>query len=157
MSYSGIGRTWAEDRGREWASEGKLGISRKIITWEKLPYDLKLAAKRLEGVNVILGKAMDVIPQYDSSESLFYLDPSYYPSTRVSPKAYEYEMTELDHLQLLRLVRDLKGKVIISGYDNFLYSKELIGWTKVEVDFVAFSSPRSGGKPKRTEILYVKP
>jgi DNA adenine methylase len=158
MSYSGIGKTWAEDKGRNWVThrDEARKFNRKGRTWERLPYDLDLAAKRLQGVRIILGNALSVIPEYDSSETWYYLDPPYSSPTRVSPKMYAHEMSELDHLRLLRLIRSLKGKVILSGYANPMYDKELVGWDRVEVDFVTFSSPQKGSKAERTEVLWVK-
>jgi len=142
MSYSGIGVGWAED-------EAKGG------SWEGLPYDLGLAAERLQDVKIILGNALKLMLEYDSPETFFYLDPTYYGPARVSLGMYEYEMTEMDHLRMLRLIKKLKGKVILSGYANLLYDKELSGWDRVEKDFVTFSSSNSR-KSTRTEVFWVR-
>jgi DNA adenine methylase len=144
MSYSGCGMTWAEGEGKEGS-------------WETLPYDLPVVAHRLKDVKIVLRKAYDVIQEYDSPEAFFYLDPPYYRSTRVSPKVYVCEMSEMDHLRLLRLIRTLKGNVILSGYDHHMYNRELPGWDRVEIDIAAFSSPLKGEKSRRTEVLWVKP
>jgi DNA adenine methylase len=144
MSYSGIGKGWAEDQ-------------RKGSSWAGLPYDLNLTSRRLQGVKILWRSAFDVIPEYDSPETFFYLDPTYYGPTRVSSQAYDYEMSPIQHARLLQLVRTLKGKVILSGYANPMYDKELAGWDRVEKRFVAFSGPRKGGKTERVEVFWVKP
>jgi DNA adenine methylase len=143
MSYSGIGRTWAEDK-------------RKGSSWAGLPYDLNLAARRLQGVKILLRNALDVIPEYDSPETFFYLDPTYYGPTRVSPEMYDHEMSPFQHLRLLRLIKGLAGKVILSGYANPMYDGELVGWERVEKHLVTQSSP-CAVKAARTETFWVKP
>ena len=143
MSYSGIGKTWAED-------------TRKGRTWGGLPYDLNLVARRLQGVKIFLRSAFDVIPEYDSPETRYYLDPTYYESTRVSSQMYDYEMNSFDHFRLLRLVRGLEGKVILSGYPHLRYDKELVGWDRVEKRFAAFSGLRKGDKTEKIEVFWVK-
>jgi len=144
MSFSGCGMTWAEGDGKEGG-------------WETLPYDLAIAARRLQGVKIFLRSVFDVIPEYDSPETWFYLDPPYYQSTRVSPNVYTHELPQMMHLRLLRMIRDLKGYVILSGYSHHMYDKELPGWDRVEIDIAAFSSPLKGEKSRRTEVLWVKP
>lgn len=44
--------------------------------------------------------ALDLIREFDSPDSFFYLDPPYLLNTR-SAKQYQHEMTEEDHIQLL--------------------------------------------------------
>lgn len=144
MSFSGCGMTWAE-------GEGKQG------GWETLPYDLIIAARRLQGVKILLRSVFDVIPEYDSPSTFYYLDPPYYQSTRVSPSVYTHELHQMDHLRLLRMIRGLQGSVILSGYDHRMYNEELFGWDRVEIDIAAFSSPLKGTKSRRTEVLWVKP
>lgn len=144
MSFSACGATWAEGEG-------------KGYSWETLPHDLAIAARRLQGVKILLRSVFDVIPEYDSPETFYYLDPPYYQSTRVSLNVYTHEMPQMDHLRLLRLIRTLKGSVVLSGYAHHMYDKELEGWDKVEIDIAAFSSPLKGIKSRRTEILWVKP
>jgi DNA adenine methylase len=146
MSYSGIGKTWAEDYKKE-------------RRWGELPYYLEPTARRLQGVKILLGSAFDVIPEYDSSETWFYLDPTYYGPTRVSEKMYDYEMSPIDHARLLEVVKRLQGKVILSGYAIPLYDEALkaAGWERVEKHLVTYSSPHQGSKAKRTEVFWVKP
>jgi len=144
MSYSGCGMTWAEGDGKEGS-------------WETLPYDLPVVANRLKDVKIVLRKAYDVIQEYDSTETFFYLDPPYYNATRVSKNVYVCEMTEMDHLRLLRLIKNIKGHVILSGYAHHMYDTELPGWDRVEIDIAAFSSPLKGEKSRRIEVLWVKP
>jgi DNA adenine methylase len=145
MSYAGIGKTWADDNGRN-------GV------WRESPYYLEPVARRLQDVKILLGSAFDVIPEYDSPDTFFYLDPTYYGPTRVNSQMYDYEMSSFDHLRLLHLVKRLQGKVILSGYSSVLYDKELVtesGWERVEKHVALYSSPRKK-KVARTEVFWVK-
>ena len=89
---------------------------------------LLLEAKdRVESVVIHNGSWDTVLEKYDSTDSFFYLDPPYVPITRRTG-GYLYEMNSDGHQRLIDLIRNLKGKVIISGYDNEIY--ERLGWLK---------------------------
>jgi DNA adenine methylase len=61
--------------------------------------------------------------------TLIYCDPPYLRSTRASSKAlYNHEMTDAQHVELLRVLKSLPCRVMISGYSSTLYAKELKGW-----------------------------
>ena len=50
---------------------------------------------------------------------------------------------------LLRLVQDCRGKVVLCGYDNALYNSALSGWCKVSY------GARAGMGKKRVECLWM--
>ena len=64
----------------------------------------------------------------DGARVLVYCDPPYLHSTRASHHRYTFEMTDVDHRRLLRVLRTLKCRVMISGYSSPLYASELKGW-----------------------------
>lgn len=68
--------------------------------------------------------------QYDRADTFIYLDPPYILKSRKSQvKVYTHEMTDQQHIDLLRLVKQIKfAKVMISHYPNDLYDTELRGW-----------------------------
>ncbi|WP_256349476.1 DNA adenine methylase [Pseudomonas gingeri] len=66
-----------------------------------------------------------------TGQELVYVDPPYVPETRRRAKVYRCDYTKDDHLQLLRCLVSLPCHVMISGYDNELYNRELVGWRKV--------------------------
>lgn len=75
----------------------------------------------------------DFISKTDSPNTFFYEDPPYVESVRASKNDYKYEFTTNDHIDLADINNKLKAKVMISGYDSDLYSKELYkDWVKVE-------------------------
>ena len=57
-------------------------------------------------------------------------------------------MTDSQHIELLQTLKAHKGKVLISYYDEEIYSKELAGWHKETIMTAA-------ERGKRTECLYM--
>jgi hypothetical protein len=68
-----------------------------------------------------------------TGDELVYCDPPYLLSARsqVTENYYRHEMSDLQHRDLLRILRQLKCKVMISGYASHLYSTLLKGWNEV--------------------------
>jgi hypothetical protein len=75
-------------------------------------------------------------------ESLIYLDPPYLMETRsTKQKYYQNELLDVGdltgepgHLQLLRLIKAVPCRVMISHYRCKLYDDELKGWRRVDID-----------------------
>jgi DNA adenine methylase len=108
---------------------------------------------RLRGVVVLNRDALEVIRQQDGPGTLFYLDPPYRHETRVCADGYAHEMTEAQHRELLSLIKQVRGKVLISGYASTLYDGALVGWNRNTHRAVADSG---GGAEKggRVEVLW---
>lgn len=69
-----------------------------------------------------------VLERFDTPETFFYLDPPYVLGTR-SGKAYDYELSDAEHGDLVARCLKLQGKVLLSGYENGLYSPLVeAGW-----------------------------
>ncbi len=66
-----------------------------------------------------------------AGDELVYVDPPYVPETRRRSRVYRCDYTDDDHLRLLRCLMSLPCNVMLSGYDNELYNRELAGWRKV--------------------------
>ncbi len=89
------------------------------------------------------------IKDYDTPDTLFYLDPPYVPETRKA-EHYDTEMTSNDHEELIDLILSSKGKFVISGYDNQLYKKlEDSGYTRH--DFEQQCRASGEGKTNQTK------
>lgn len=110
-------------------------------------------AARLRTVMIESRPALEVISQYDGTDSLFYLDPPYLPETRHGKKAstYAHEMTVADHERLLDALLAIKGKAMLSGYGAPLYEKKLRRWRREEFKTKAHMS-NSG--EERTEVIW---
>ena len=63
-------------------------------------------------------------------------------------------MTEADHRELLAVVKQCQGKVVLSGYPNQLYDDELAGWRRQDFQI---DNKAAGGKTKRemTEAVWM--
>ena len=108
---------------------------------------------RLRRVLVEKMPALDIIKREDTPGTLFYCDPPYLHETRISKEAYSYEMNEQEHKDLLALLLECKGKVMLSGYPSELYDTQLKGWTRHTFDL---PNNAAGGEVKRrmTEVLW---
>jgi len=60
--------------------------------------------------------------------ALVYCDPPYMHETRGRSDTYEFEMTNAQHANLLRILRTLPCRVMISGYWTSLYAEMLEDW-----------------------------
>jgi DNA adenine methylase len=134
------------------------GMNGEVSAWLGSIDGLAEVHTRLKRVVIFGEKALDVMRREDGKDTLFYLDPPYLPSTRISPRVYLHEMTWADHEEMLRVIGGLEGKVILSGYDNSLYSEALTvekGWERQETEM---ANHAAGGKEKRrmVEVLWIK-
>lgn len=68
---------------------------------------------------------------------------------------YRHEMSDEDHGELLEVLLDLQGMVIVSGYDSELYSGMLGDWRREETDS-RIAAGRRGTKLRR-EIAWLNP
>ncbi|MBA7628856.1 hypothetical protein ES703_36353 [subsurface metagenome] len=96
---------------------------------------LQEVAERFQSVVIENIDAIRLIEKYDCKDALIYCDPPYVPDTRYASRANTYgvEMSCGDHADLLKALRNCKGRVIISGYPSSLYSETLGDWKYVTV------------------------
>jgi DNA polymerase-1 len=109
--------------------------------------------ERLREVRIVREEALDVIRRYDGPDTLFYNDPPYLASTRVSSHVYKHEMSEDDHRGLLDALTSVKGKVLISGYESELYRTALRGWNRHDFE-VANHGSSASTKRRETEVVW---
>ncbi len=121
--------------------------------FQKLPYKesrhfwfahlerLMAASRRLQSVIIENKDFREILQAYDSPETFFYCDPPYVPETRSSSgPAYLYDMSLQDHEELVALLLQVKGTVILSGYAHPVYAPlEQAGWLRI-----SFPQPRYG-------------
>lgn len=64
-------------------------------------------------------------------DEFVYSDPPYWPASRRSSRSpYRFDYTKEDHIRLLGVVRELPCPVMISGYGNPAYDRELKEWNR---------------------------
>lgn len=132
---------WKNDvQGRERAYAAK--------DWVKLPEKIMQAAERLRGVQIENRPAVELIKRFNHPKVLVYADPPYVLGTRHG-KQYRYEMEDKDQNELLDVLLEHKGPVLLSGYDNDIYNDRLKGWHREET--TCYSQVCS----KKREILWM--
>jgi DNA adenine methylase len=77
-------------------------------------------------------------------DEFVYCDPPYLLHTRSYKKPmYRYEMADVDHYQLLQLLKGLPCHVALSGYDSAMYARELAGWQRDSLQTTKRSGERA--------------
>lgn len=113
--------------------------------------------ERLRNVRVENLSYGDVLEKYDGPGVLFYLDPPYVMGARKDSKSpvYDYEMDDELHQDLVNRLLGLKGRFIISGYDNKIYEPLEDGsrFYKMRVGEKAVSSKNNGRCQKRDRAV----
>lgn len=81
-------------------------------------------AKRMQGVMIERADFKTIIEKYDSEEALFYVDPPYVGRE----KFYAGGFTLQDHYELGELLNSVKGKVVLSYYDDPIIQEMYSHW-----------------------------
>lgn len=119
--------------------------------------NLPQMVKRLKSIIVEHGSFSKLIGRYDSEDTLFYADPPYLPGTWDETKGgYRNVMSIDEHRDLLCMLKEVKGQVIVSGYPSELYDSELSGWTRVTKTRMGGIKNSSQTSTERTEVLWKK-
>jgi DNA adenine methylase len=108
------------------------GMSGAVSRWLNRIDALWAVSERLRRVQIENRDAIEVILQYDSPETLFYLDPPYPHESRGDVHAYAYEMTERNHKRLAEVLHSIQGKAAISGYRSPLTERLYGGWMRID-------------------------
>lgn len=135
-----------------WSNRFLQGVPEEIYCWETSKNSLIHIHNRLQNVLLFNKDALSLLQEFDSEDTLFYLDPPYIHSKRVSKNVYKHELTESDHKNLIDCVKSLKGKVMISGYYSDEYNNWLNSWNYVKKESILHSSH---SKSKQTKIEYI--
>jgi DNA adenine methylase len=108
-SFGSLGRNFGR------ATTGDGNIAGKLRTGVSAFRDLH---SRLLNVQIENADWSRILKDYDSFETVFYLDPPYVDAYRGT---YEYEMSIEQHRDMIRSIFQCRGFVAVSGYPNPLY------------------------------------
>jgi len=111
-SFGSNGRSWGR------ATKATAGLAGRIHN--KLPEFYNLH-QRLRNVQIDNRDWRECIADYDSPDTVFYLDPPYVDAF---VGTYKHELSQDDHRQMLEFVFRLKGCACVSGYSNPLYEEQ---------------------------------
>lgn len=124
--------------------------------WTNYPISLRMVIERLRGVCLEQIDALHCINKYDTSNTLFYVDPPYMSRVRQQgneKQNYKFEMNDWEHKVLCELLLNMKGMVIISGLDSELY-RDLFSEWHVESKLCA-AQKNGGGQKQNLEMLWM--
>jgi DNA adenine methylase len=153
MSRGGLGKTFA------WSERLRGGQPGDLNAWQTMVNrDLPLIAERLQGVEVVVEDALQLLSrELSDQETLIYADPPYVHSTRTATKVYgHYEMNDWEHEKLLNVLCYTNSRVMLSGYHSELYDRMLKDWTCYEFP-IANHSGQGKSKQRRIECLWINP
>ena len=130
-------------------------INEQVSAWLNVVEGLPDVHRRLRNVVILNQPATVVIRRQDGPKTLFYCDPPYVHETRATTGEYAFEMTEEEHVELLKTLSRIQGKFMLSGYPSDLYTRweQEQGWKRHE--FLIDNKAASGKvKEKKTECLW---
>jgi len=128
-------------------------MNEQASAWITAVDGLPAVHARLRRVVVLCRPAVEVLRSQDGPGTLFYLDPPYLEETRSAPDVYGFEMSSAHHCELLELVRNIRGKVILSGYPSELYNSSLADWNRHTFD-LPNNAAAGKSKERETEVLW---
>jgi len=104
--------------------------------------------------------ALEVIRYWDSVDTVFYIDPPYHHDTRKTTDAYTHECEHEHHVQLVNVMLECKGAVVLSGYAHDVYKPlEDAGWERIDFEIACHAAGRtrnSGLQGKGAALKKVK-
>ncbi|PWK05072.1 DNA adenine methylase [Tumebacillus permanentifrigoris] len=102
---------------------------------------------RMTGVQIERKDFREIIQRYDHEDALFYIDPPYIGKE----KWYAGNFTEDDHRDLAALLQQIKGKAIVSYYDDPLLHELYPCWRRETFD--SFKHRPGGNNDYAEELL----
>jgi DNA adenine methylase len=126
--------------------ESARGIAAENNKWIMRLSMLEDWHRRLLMVQIDNRDALEVIRYYDNLDAVFYLDPPHHPDTWDVSQGYDHVADASHHEQLVELILQCKGTVVLSGYDHPIYQSLIEnGWTVTTYETVAYAAGRVRG------------
>ena len=154
-------RSWAAlrcSRANRWAEADGRGEARRRwaplpSNWTSVPETIRLIAERLCGVMIENRDPCQVIVEYDSPQTLFYVTPPSPLARRCIGKRPRDRMepADADDLALAKTLRQVRGQVVLRGCDSELYRDLYPGWRLVRL------SHDTVGAGRRAKVLWLSP
>lgn len=151
--------------GNGWSRSRQTGrtMAQSNQSWISSNGRLAEAQDRLMQVQIEQQDFRKLITDFDTAETVFYIDPPYVHDTRRGG-TYDHELRDEDHRDLVELLLALRGSAVLSGYATPLYDPLIkAGWKLQQHDRVCkigFNTKRGKldrAKAARVECLWVSP
>ncbi len=151
MGFSADAHSRTANSGFRYGSNGSRTTPAR--DWSNYPGALAAAIKRLRGVVIENRDAFKVLIHHDGASTLHYVDPPYVHGTRAhKPRnghQYDHELFAKGHEDLAIILKNLKGMVVLSGYESDFYNRLYPGWK-------TFSRKAFGfGTREKTEVIWL--
>lgn len=154
----------ADNKTFGWSDRLRRGKPEYISAWETFIDNIPIVSKAVKNVTFMDGDAIELIKEFGldrRDDVIYYMDPPFVHESRVSRKAYDFEMAtkstgtnQLTHEDLIHYVLQNRGTYYLSGYKNSLYD-ELIG-SKILAEWqVKNFASQQKIKPVKTECLWL--
>lgn len=145
QSFAGTGHSWGYQIRAHSATSGQ---------WLPFLKRMELISARLKKVQIECLDFTKVIEKYDTPDTLFYCDPPYV----ASEKYYDVEFGHKEHLRLASLLKEIKGRFVLSYYENDLVRDLYGGFNITSKETVKSSkgctrNSRERVRPGATELL----
>lgn len=119
---------------------------------------LHSVAARLRSVVIENLDWHDLVKNYDDEDTLFIMDPPYI-SEKKDATTYKYTFTSKDHIDLIQTLSEVRGQVVLCGYDTSIYNTFLPPtiWKKHTFERMAqVGNSLYKERESRTECVWVK-
>jgi DNA adenine methylase len=104
-------------------------VSKFLSSVKRLPAVIeKLKTIQIESLDYTV-----LLEKYDRKETFFYVDPPYELRMRNYKKIYQYEFSDIDHIKMAEILKTLKGKIMVSGYDSPMYQNLFKDWNFINL------------------------
>jgi len=147
---TGLAQTASEGRWATCRNTSRAGMGGAVSRWLGSVAGLAEVAVRVLRVQIESRPASEVINQYDGDKTLFYCDPPYPHEARSDTKAYGFEMSDREHIELAQLLNSVHGRAAVSGYRCDLMDALYAGWNVHN----APTKKCHSSKQPRTEALW---
>lgn len=152
MGFRAAALSCAKDKKHSWQATASKEHLVELLRWLQEPAILKCTCNRFRTVYIDHRDAFKILKYYDKPHVLFYCDPPYPKETLFdNGKLRLYNENEFDHERFLDELLKLEAMVIVSSYENDLYSEKLKSWRK------EFKQSLTKANTKRTEVVWISP
>jgi DNA adenine methylase len=119
-------------------------------TWPKTIAELALIAERIANCTILNVPVFDVLKVWDEDDTFWYLDPPNLPNSKEeNNSSQKHLMSVEDHIQLIALAKNARGKVLISGSSCPLYNRSLKGWKTKK------KNVQGSNKDRKLEVIWM--
>lgn len=153
--------------GRTFVSRG--GMASTTNTWIMRQTLVDAWRWRLMRCQIDNRDALEVIRYWDSTDTVYYVDPPYHHDTRKDTSVYTVEQEHDHHAALVETILGCQGAVVLSGYDHPVYQPLVdAGWERVDFETACHAAGRVRGsglqgrgaakaKAPRAEVVWRNP